>query len=100
MNELIINMQSTVDSVDPLASTFVAGFLGLWIIGLLINCLVGLFMLFSAIIFIIALIDIIQRENWKSENDKIIWLLLVIFVPLAQFYYYFITRKKLDEKKS
>lgn len=99
MNDFLIAMQSSADPIDPLASTLMVGFLGVWMIGLIINCLLGLFILFSVIIFIMALIDITQRENWKDENDKIMWLLLIIFVPLAQFYYYFVTRKDLNKRK-
>ena len=98
MIEFLINLQSSVESVNPLAGALTAGFLGLWMISLLIQCLIGLFGVFSFIIFIISLIDIINRTNWKEENDKIIWLLLIFFIPFAQFYYYFVMRKILDEK--
>ncbi|HRN85729.1 MAG TPA: PLDc N-terminal domain-containing protein [Candidatus Dojkabacteria bacterium] len=99
MSDLIINIQSSAESIDPLLGTMMAGYLGFMLIGSIINCLVGLLIIFSIVIFIMALIDIVQRENWKEENDKVMWLLLIIFVPLAQFYYYFVTKKDLDKRK-
>ena len=33
------------------------------------------------VLWIYCLVDII-RANFKGENDKIIWLLLIIFLPL------------------
>ena len=51
----------------------------------------------SVIIWVLSIIDILKRENWKSENDKMIWLLLVIFVNIVSLYYYFFYRKTLDK---
>lgn len=99
MSDFIINIQSSPETIDPLLGTLMAGYLGFMLIGSIINCLVSLVIIFSIVVFIMALIDIVQRENWKEENDKVMWLLLIIFVPLAQFYYYFVTKKDLDKRK-
>lgn len=98
MSDFIINIQSSPETIDPLLGTFMAGYLGFMLIGSIINCLVSLVIIFSIVVFIMALIDIVQRENWKDQNDKVMWLFLIIFVPLAQFYYYFVEKKKLEGK--
>lgn len=54
--------------------------------------------LVTTVIWILSIIDIIKRENWKNENDKIIWLLLVVFVNIVSLYYYFFYRKSLDRQ--
>jgi SNF family Na+-dependent transporter len=51
----------------------------------------------TTIVWVLSIIDILKRENWKSENDKMIWLLLVIFVNIVSLYYYFFYRKTLDK---
>jgi len=53
------------------------------------------------VIWVLALVDMIQRDNWKSENDKIIWILLLVFVNVfnvVSIYYYFFYRKQLDRE--
>ncbi|HRP37307.1 MAG TPA: PLDc N-terminal domain-containing protein [Candidatus Dojkabacteria bacterium] len=60
-------------------------------------CLVIVIAFTITIIWVLSIIDILKRENWKSENDKMVWLLLVIFVNFVAFYYYFFYRKTLDK---
>ena len=73
-----------------------SGALGIFLIA--IWCFVIVLSLVTTVIWILAIIDIIKRDNWKSDNDKIIWLLLVIFVNIVSLYYYFFYRKKLDRE--
>jgi hypothetical protein len=50
----------------------------------------GLFILFSlAIVWIIALVDIL-RSDFKDSNEKLIWVLLVIFLPFLGSILYFV----------
>lgn len=69
------------------------------VFGLMIMCLwcgIMVFTIATTVIWVLSLIDIVKRENWKNENDKIVWLLLVVFLNVASLYYYFFYRKKLD----
>lgn len=72
-----------------------SGLFGVFIIA--VWCSLVIFSLFVSVIWILSIIDIIKRDNWKNENDKILWLLLVIFVPIADLYYYFFYRKTLNK---
>lgn len=61
-------------------------------------CGIIIFAFATTIIWVLSLIDIVKRENWKNDNDKIIWLLLVVFINVASLYYYFFYRKQLDRE--
>lgn len=50
--------------------------------------MVFIFILLPSILWIIALIDIL-RSNFKEANGKIIWVLLVIFLPILGSILYF-----------
>lgn len=49
---------------------------------------VFIFILLPSILWIIALIDIL-KSDFKDSNGKIIWLLLVIFLPVIGSILYF-----------
>lgn len=76
---------------DSASGVFGIFFIAIW-------CFLIVLSLVTTVIWILAIIDIIKRENWKSDNDKIIWLLLVVFVNIVSLYYYFFYRKKLDRE--
>lgn len=73
-----------------------SGALGIFLIA--IWCFVIVLSLVTTVIWILAIIDIVKRENWKNDNDKIMWLLLVVFINIVSIYYYFFYRKKLDRE--
>lgn len=50
--------------------------------------MVFMFILLPSILWIIALIDIL-KSDFKDSNGKIIWLLLVIFLPVLGSILYF-----------
>ena len=60
------------------------------------SCFIVVLSFATLVIWVLSIIDIVKRENWKSENDKMIWLLLVVFVNFVGLYYYFFYRKSLD----
>lgn len=64
---------------------------------ILVYCCFGIFVLIGLVFKILAIIDIARRESWKNDNDRIIWLLIVIFVPILAIYYLFFYRKTLDQ---
>ncbi len=82
---------SLTTGTDAAAGAFGIFFIAIW-------CFFIVLGLVTTVIWILAIIDIIKRENWKNENDKIMWLLLVIFINIVSLYYYFFYRKKLDRE--
>jgi 4-amino-4-deoxy-L-arabinose transferase-like glycosyltransferase len=61
---------------------------------LIIWSVFGLFLLLSVIPWLIALIDVLRNE-FKAPNNKLIWLLTLVLVPvLGCVLYFFIGRKQ------
>lgn len=89
-DDFLYEFDSTTSSGEEAGGIFVLFMFAFW-------CVFGLISILTTVILILSLIDIIKRENWKSENDKIIWLLLIIFIPIVSLYYYFFYRKTLDK---
>lgn len=53
--------------------------------------------IFAFVFWIIMLVDAVQRK-FKSDNDKIVWVLIIIFTQIiGALIYYFIVKKK-DKK--
>jgi membrane protein insertase Oxa1/YidC/SpoIIIJ len=92
---------STDTATNAAAGTAAAGFVGVILIFWLIALVVGIaFFVF----WIIMLIDAFKRTNWQDENQKNLWLVILIvsiFVGLswlAAVLYYFIIKRALDTK--
>jgi len=74
--------------------------------GMLISLVIILFwlMLFAVILvfgvfYLWMLIDAIRRNNYTGKDDKILWIVLFIFTGwLGAILYYFIIKRKLDNK--
>lgn len=64
--------------------------------------LCGLYFLpfFVFVVWLLSLIDIIQRDDWDNANDKLFWFLLIFVISIASLYYYFFYRKQLDSKSN
>lgn len=92
---------TTTTATDAAAGTAAAGIVGVvlvfWIIALVIG--IGFF-----IFWLVMVIDAFKRKNWQDENQKNLWLAILIvsiFVGLswlAAILYYFIIKKSLDTK--
>ncbi len=53
------------------------------------------------VFWVVMLIDVLKRTNWKQESDKTLWILLVILLGyLGAIIYYFAIKRQLDAKKS
>lgn len=74
----------------------IGGLIGVALVFFIYGCFV-LFWIIYTVIWVLSLIDIIGRDNWKRDNDKLIWVLLIVFIPLIGVYYYFFHRKNLDK---
>jgi hypothetical protein len=63
----------------------------------------GIFVIagFALFVFwIIMLIDVLKRTNWKQESDKTLWILLVLLLGwIGAAVYYFAVKRELDSKK-
>jgi len=91
-----VDLQSDfVDTYSSTGGSDSSGLFGVFIMA--VWCSLVIFSLFVSVIWVLSIIDIVRRTNWKNDNDKVLWLLLVIFVPIADLYYYFFYRKTLDK---
>jgi hypothetical protein len=92
---------STDATTNAAAGTAAAGFVGVllifWIILLVVG--IGLF-----VFWIVMLVDAFKRTNWQDENQKNLWLAILIvsvFIGLswlAAVLYYFIIKRAMDSK--
>jgi len=66
--------------------------------------LYGIFIIIGMVLFvfwIFMLVDVFKRTNWKQENDKTLWILLVILLyPIGSILYFFLVKRKLDNNKN
>lgn len=93
---------TTTDTANSAAAgTAAAGIVGVVLIFWLIALVIGIaFFIF----WIIMLIDAFKRTNWQDDNQKNLWLVILIvsiFVGLsglAAILYYFIIKRALDSK--
>ena len=48
------------------------------------------------VLWVVMLVDAAQRTNWENENDKTVWILVIVLTGgIGALIYYFIVRKKL-----
>ncbi len=65
-------------------------FVIIWIIFVVAIFALALFML---LVWIFMLIDVVKRADWKDDNEKIMWLLIVILLGgIGAIIYYFAVR--------
>lgn len=84
------DVYSTSSGADALGGVAFLFIMAIW-------CGVIILSLIVFVVWILSIVDIVKRDNWKSENDRIIWLLLIIFINIVSLYYYFVYRKNLDK---
>lgn len=71
-------------------------------VGILFIFIMLFYLLFFAVaiaafvLWILMLIDAAQRANWENENDKTVWILIIVLTGgIGALIYYFMIRKKL-----
>ena len=53
------------------------------------------------IFWIYMLVDVIQRKNWEDENQKILWVLVVVLAGwIGAIIYYFVVKRPSDQKST
>ena len=87
---------------DAAGSAAVGLFSGFYLVIMAFYCFIGLFSLFALIGWVLALVDCVKRQ-FKAENDKIVWILIIVLAGIigAAIYYFMVYRKegKAQEKK-
>jgi len=77
-----------------IAGAVVAGFFGFFILIWLFFMIVGIIL---TIFWIFMIVDVVQRK-FKNENDRIVWILVVILANwIGALVYYFVIKKKANK---
>jgi len=84
---------------DTISALIMTPFLCLFSLFPLIWCIVGIISLIGMIFWILMLIDVIKRDEKqfpsKGKDQKLIWLLLIIFTSyIGSLIYYFMVYRK------
>ena len=73
--------------------------LGFFVLWLTIYCVMFLFIIFSIVFWVMMIVDVAQRE-FKKEDEKITWVLIVALTGvIGALIYYFTIKRKEDKKK-
>ena len=85
----------TTDPAPVAAATGVAALVIFIVYGIFVIAGFALF-----VFWIIMLIDVFKRTNWKQESDKTLWIVLIIVLGwIGAAAYYFAVKRELDAKK-
>lgn len=87
------------------AGTFGIASIVIGIVYLLIYCVFFILMIGGVILWIVMLIDVIQRDENEfpnsSKDSKMLWLLIILLTSyIGALIYYFMVYKKLPRKKT
>lgn len=59
------------------------------------------FVIFAMVYWILMIVDCIKRENWESENDKTLWILVILLAGIiGALIYRFVIVSKLGKAGS
>jgi len=85
------------DSYPEIFTAIYAGTIGL--VGLF-YCLVLILALVFFVLWLWMLIDCLKRDDYDGPNDKLLWVLLMLFAGIiGTILYYFIVKRVKDENK-
>lgn len=64
-------------------------------------CFMIILGLASVVLWVWALVDCLNRKDYDSDNEKLLWALVILFAGIigAAIYYFLVKRKKDLEKK-
>lgn len=78
--------------------------IGIMIFFVIIAILYIVFFAFAILMFIfwvMMLVDVAQRANWENENDKTVWILVVVLAGgIGAVIYYFMIKRKLGPNRN
>ena len=81
-------------------AVFYAFYFGMMGLFGLFYCLWFLVIIVIFILWLWMLIDCLKRENFRSENDKLLWAIIIVFAHgIGALLYYFLVKRKLDKEK-
>lgn len=86
--------------ITPVAATASAGFFGVYCI--FMSCMMIL-MVAGIIFWIMMIIDIVRRDDseFKSSNERVVWILVVALTSyIGALIYYFAAKRPMDEAKA
>ena len=88
---------ATATSAATATAGLAVGLLVLWGVVAVIGLALFIF-------WIVMLIDVFKRKNWEDENQKNLWMIIMIvsifvgLAGLAAIIYYFVVKRALDKK--
>jgi hypothetical protein len=95
----ISSSNSTITGDDAATAAATGAVLGLYGVSFVFYaCCYGGIVIFGIVDFVIKILSAIHCAEHAPEKDKLTWILLIIFIPFVNFYYYFTKRKEWDSK--
>ena len=92
---LLVRDVSAMGPVE-VGTIIIASFIGI----LLFWFMIFFLLLAGAIFWVWIFIDCLTRENYKEQNDKIVWVIVLLLSSiLGAVLYYFLVKRKLGDKK-
>jgi len=99
LNGILVSGQEDIFYEDDLALEFMGmmgAFMLIWFFLWIFFLIIGLI---SFIIWLLMLIDAIRRKKWENENEKVIWLLVIILGNVVgAIVYYFVIKRQRNKK--
>ena len=89
---LLKTIENVQQGVPPVAGTNGMEWLGMGILGLM--ALIFILVIATTVLWIWSIVHIAKNENFTDENQRIIWLLIVIFTGIFGSIVYFFAKPK------
>lgn len=90
-----IPQMASADSGSAAAGVFAIIF---FIISMIFMLAWFAFVAFTMVYWILMLVDVVKRDNWESENDKVLWILVVLLAGIiGALIYRFVVISKLGK---
>jgi hypothetical protein len=77
----------------------VSSFIGIFISIVLLSTILFFALFAGAIFWLWMFIDCLKRENYKEENDKVVWVIVLLLASMiGAILYFFLVKRALKEK--